>query len=87
MRAHILTIAAAVLCAAPAPAEPARAPAQKPDQAAGQPVLLIAAATEIPQVQQVQQQAQQQSNSASPAKPARHARVTTCRCGDQNPSE
>jgi hypothetical protein len=45
--------------------------------------VLIAAAAEIPQVQQPQQA----PDAAPPARPVRHARVTTCRCGDQDPSE
>lgn len=83
MRAHILTIAAAVLCAVPAAAEPAKVPVQKPDRTVEQPAVLIAAAAEIPQVQQPQQA----PDAAPPARPVRHARVTTCRCGDQDPSE
>jgi hypothetical protein len=30
--------------------------------------------------------AQPRQIEADPAKPVRHARVTTCRCGDQDPS-
>jgi len=83
MRAHILTIAAAMTLGAPATAEPAKAPVQKADQAIEQPVVLIASASEVPGVQQPQQPA----ITAPPARPVRHARVMTCRCGDQNPSK
>lgn len=83
MRAHMLMIVAGMALAAPAIAEPAKAPVQQTDRRADQPVVLMAAASEVPQIQ-----AQQQSpDTATPAKPARHARVTSCRCGDQNPSE
>jgi len=83
MRAHILTIAVAVTLAAPVGAEPAKSPAPKPDARVEQPVVLIAAAAEVPQLQQPLQS----PDAAAPGKPARHARVSTCRCGDQNPSE
>lgn len=83
MRAHILTIVAGLVLAAPVTAEPAQVPAQKADQSAEQPPVLLAAASEVPRVQP-QQPA---PNAAAPAKPVRHARVTSCRCGDQNPSE
>jgi hypothetical protein len=76
-------IVSGLALAAPVTAEPAEAPVQKTDQRAEQPVVLMAAATEVPQVQ-----TQQPSpNAAAPAKPIRHARVTSCRCGDQNPSK
>lgn len=83
MRARILTIAAAVILAAPAAAEPAKTPESTPDQAAGQPMVVLASAAEVPQVQQPQQL----PNAAPAAKPVRHARVTTCRCGSQDPGE
>ncbi len=83
MRAHILTIAAAGLFAAPLAAEPAKAPESKASEIAGQPVVVLAAAAEVPQIQQPQQS----PNAAPAAKPVRHARVTTCRCGNQDPGE
>jgi anti-sigma-K factor RskA len=86
MRAHILTIAAAMTLAAPAASEPAKTPVQDPRGTVEQPVVLMAAAADVPQVQQPQQP-QQAPSAAAAAKPVRHARVTTCRCGDQNPSE
>jgi hypothetical protein len=83
MRAHILMIVSGIALAAPVSAEPAQAPVQKADQRAEQPVVLMAAASEVPEARP-----QQPSPIASaPVKPARHARVTSCRCGDQNPSE
>ena len=83
MRAHILMILAGIALAAPVTAEPVEVAVQKTDQVPERPVVLMASATEVPQVQ-----AQQQSpNATAPAKPVRHARVTSCRCGDQNPSE
>jgi hypothetical protein len=79
----MLMIVAGMALAAPVTAEPAKVPVQQTDRRADPPVVLMAAASEVPQVQ-----AQQQSpGTATPAKPARHARVTSCRCGDQNPSE
>jgi hypothetical protein len=82
MRARILMIAGLAL-AAPLSAEPAEVKVQKTDQVAVRPVVLMASATEVQQVQ-----AQQQSpNATAPAKRVRHARVTSCRCGDQTPSE
>lgn len=85
MRALTLAMAATVALAAPAGAEPAKTPARNPGQAVEEPAVLIAAA-EIPQAQQPQQP-QQAPDAARPAKPARHARITTCRCGDQDPGE
>lgn len=83
MRAHILMIVSGIALAAPVSAEPAQAPVQKADQRAEQPVVLMAAASEVPEAQP-----QQPSPIANaPVKPVRHARVTSCRCGDQNPSE
>jgi hypothetical protein len=83
MRARILMILAGLALAAPLAAEPAEVKVQKTDQAAERPVVLMASAAEVPQVQ-----AQKQSpNATAPAKQVRHARVTSCRCGDQTPSE
>jgi hypothetical protein len=76
-------IISGIALAAPVSAEPAQAPVQKTEQRTEQPVVLMAAASEVPDAQP-----QQPSPIASaPAKPIRHARVTSCRCGDQNPSE
>lgn len=87
MRAHLFAVAIAGLTFASAvsaePPKPSvRDAAQQSDQA---PVLVAAAEPvhgEATQDDQQQQQAQQQPGAD---KPVRHARVTTCRCGGQNP--
>ena len=81
MRIRLLVTAAAILSfAAAGSAEPPKAPVQKAEQPAGQqPIIIVAAADENPQPVAGEPQA------SLPAKPVRHARVTTCRCGGQNP--
>lgn len=84
MRIRQLILAVAtVSLSATAPAQPAKAPVRKADQPAVQtaPVVVAAADETSAPVPADQQQA------STPAKPARHARVTTCRCGDQTPSD
>jgi hypothetical protein len=80
MRIRLLVTAAAILTfAAAASAEPPKAPVQKAEQPAGQQPMIVAAADETPQPVVSDAQA------SAPTKPVRHARVTTCRCGGQNP--
>lgn len=83
MRARLVIAAISGLSVATAvAAEPAKAPVRKADQAAEQPVeVVVAAADEIRTPTASADQA-----TAAPAKRARKARVTTCRCGDQPPS-
>ena len=84
MRAHLFAIAVVSLAAAPAvAADSPTAPVTKAGQPANQsqPVLVQAA---DPVATPTTQPAEQPHPSAE--KPARHARVTTCRCGDQTPS-
>ena len=84
MRVRSLMIAAAaLLLVQPASAEPVKAPVQKAEQPASDaaPVIIAAADT------LVGPQPKEEPQAAPPAKPLRHARVTTCRCGDQNPGD
>jgi hypothetical protein len=75
----IVTAAAALALAAAVSAEPTKVPVQKAEQSAGESPVIVAAADETPQP------TASNTQSATPQKPERHARVTTCRCGDQNP--
>ncbi len=80
MRIRLLVTAAATLSlAAAVAAEPPKAPIQKAEQPADQRPLVVAAAHETAQP------AVSDPQASAPTKPARLARVTTCRCGDQNP--
>ena len=80
MRVRLLVTAVASLALAGAgSAEPPKAPVQKAEQPSGQQPIVIAAADETTPTVAGDQQA------SMSAKPVRHARVTTCRCGDQNP--
>jgi hypothetical protein len=80
MRIRLLVTAVATLSlAAAVSAEPPKAPVQKADQPTDQRPIVVAAADESAQP------AVSDPQASPPAKPARHARVTTCRCGDQNP--
>jgi hypothetical protein len=85
MRAHLIAVAIAGLTlAASVSAEPpkpsVRVAAQQSDQV---PVLVATADPLHSGVSNDDQQPQQQQSAAD--KPVRHARVTTCRCGGQNP--
>lgn len=84
MRAHLLVVAIAGLSlTAAVAAEPAKAPVRKAEQPADEATaVVVASADEARQ----ETPADARPEAATPAKP-RHARVTTCRCGDQNPSE
>jgi hypothetical protein len=75
----IVTAVATVALAAAVSAEPPKAPVQKAEQPVDQQAIVVAAADETAQP------AASDPQASTPAKPARHARVTTCRCGDQNP--
>lgn len=79
MRIRLLVTAATSLSLAAAGwAEPPKAPVRKAEQAAGQQPIVVAAADETQPVAGDPQ-------ASAPAKPVRHARVTSCRCGEQNP--
>lgn len=82
MRAPVLMIAIAITSVAANAAEPMRAPVQKVEQTEDNPPVVVASATQAPLVQTVPPE-----KSADPVKPIRHARATTCRCGDQTPSD
>lgn len=82
MRTFALMIAISIAPAAAGAAQPANAPVQKTQPAADDPVVVLASAPESKASPPAPQQ-----NATDPVKPVRHARVTTCRCGDQNPSE
>jgi hypothetical protein len=82
MRARLFMTAIAGLSLATASsAEPAKAPVRKADQAVEKPAPIVVASAEEATVPPSTQQ------DSPPAKPVRHARVTSCRCGDQNPSD
>lgn len=82
MRTPILMIAIGMTAAAAA-AQPAEAPVQKAAQSADRPAAAVtpAAATE-----EQTPATQPRQSDADSTKPVRHARVTTCRCGEQDPS-
>jgi hypothetical protein len=78
MHARFVMIAAAVLTAGSAAAEPVKAPAQPAAQPANRPApVMLASADQVPTPSPTDQAAPPQ------AKPHRAARVTTCRCGGQ----
>jgi hypothetical protein len=84
MRARAVMIAVGLSFASAAVAEPPRAPVREADQPAEKekPVVL-AAADDL----RLQANEPQEESKAPAATPARRARVTTCRCGDQNPGD
>ena len=89
MRARLLMIGiAGFTCGAAAAAagatEPAKAPVRNADQAIEQAVPVVVASAD--QVRTAAAAAQQQEGAA-PAPKRRVARVTTCRCGDQLPTD
>jgi hypothetical protein len=77
-------IAVGICFASAAAAEPEKAPLQKAEQPARQQPIVVAAADSIARPTA---DARQQQQADDGAKPARRARVTTCRCGDQNPND
>lgn len=84
MRAHLLVVAIAGLSfTAAAAAEPAKTPVRKAEQPADAAAPVVAAAVVVADARE---QAASEPQSAPPAK-QRRARVTSCRCGDQNPSD
>ena len=81
MRLHRLaTAVAAFSVAVTAPAEPPKAPVQRAEASPAQPAPVVIAAAD-----ETQQLPAGDAQPNAPVKPLRHARVTTCRCGDQNP--
>ena len=83
MRARLLMIAIAGLCASgAAAAEPAKAPVRKAEQVVEQPVPVVVAAADQPRVP-----AAAETSAATPPKRERRARVTTCRCGDPSAND
>ncbi len=87
MRAPLFAIAVAGLSfAAAASADPAKAPVRQAGQESNQSAPVIVAAADPLRGPAAADQ-QQQQPSATADKPVRHARVTTCRCGDQTPSD
>ena len=85
MRPQMLVVALAGLsmATAAAAAEPAKAPVRKADQPAETAAPVVAAAAVVADAGE---QAASDPQATPPAK-QRRARVTTCRCGDQNPSD
>jgi hypothetical protein len=88
MRAHLVSIAVGIsLVSAVAAAEPPKAPVSKAEQSAERAdATLLAAADEAVVTARADQRQQPQANDPTKA-PVRHARVSSCRCGDQNPSD
>ena len=73
---------AGLAAAAAAAAEPAKPPVRKAEQPTEQPApVLVAAADQV----RAEPSAEAQPQPAAPTK-RRAARVTTCRCGGQDPS-
>lgn len=86
MRARLLMTAIAGLSFATSAlaVEPTKAPVQKAEQQASEsPPVVVASASEARPEANVQPQVE----APAPAKPRRAARVTSCRCGGQNPSD
>jgi len=83
MRARLLMVAVAGLAVtAAAAAEPPKAPVRKAEQPTEQPApVLVAAADQV----RAEPAAQPQPQAAAPVK-RRAARVSSCRCGGQDPS-
>jgi hypothetical protein len=87
MRAHLVSIAVGIsLVSAVAAAEPPKAPLTKAEQSADRaPAAVVAASEAVVAAPADQRQQPQASDAAKP--PVRHARVSSCRCGDQDPSD
>lgn len=82
MRPHLVMIAVGLSFATSVAAEPPKAPVRKAEQPAEQaPPVMVAAADPAKD-----RASDPRQDAATPAK-QRRARVTTCRCGDQTPSE
>ncbi len=83
MRARLVKIAIGICLASSVAAQPPSAPVEKASEPLAeqqQPKkLAVASADEV----RTSSPADQQQESSE--KPARHARVTSCRCGGQNP--
>ena len=88
MRRFVLALAVSALpFTAAMSAEPAKAPVRE----ASQPIVqdnnvMVASADSVSASDTNDRQPQAQPQASDPAKPARHARVSSCRCGDQTPS-
>ncbi|HEX2803078.1 MAG TPA: hypothetical protein VHN55_03720 [Sphingomicrobium sp.] len=82
MRARAVMIAVGLTFASAAVAEPPRTPAREVDQTAEKEKPVVLAAADDPRLQASEPQEESKTPAAAPA---RRARVTTCRCGDQNP--
>ena len=82
MRARLLVLAlAGASLPVAAIGEPAKLPVHKAEQPAGKAAPVVAASSDA---EATPSEAAQQS---TPAPKPRRARVTSCRCGGQNPSE
>ena len=83
MRPHLLIAALAGLSmAAAVAAEPAKAPVRNAEQAAERPAAVVVASVNEPRAEDVTSE----PRAEAPVK-QRRGRVTSCRCGDQNPSD
>jgi hypothetical protein len=88
MRARLVSIAVGIsLVSAVAAAEPPKAPVAKAEQPADRAPAAVMAAADAVVVSAPAEQHQQPEASDAAKVPARHARVSSCRCGDQNPSD
>ena len=85
MRRFVLALAIAALpLTAATSAEPPKAPVRDAAQPIAQDApVLVASADTVGASLEDKKPAQPQASD--PAKPIRHARVSSCRCGDQNP--
>ena len=79
MLARSILIAASLMAATAAFAEPPKPQAQQPSQSSSRPIVLASAETVKGPAVSADQQA--------PAKRPRVARVTSCRCGDPVPQD
>lgn len=83
MGAHYWMGAMAGICvAAGVAAEPSKAPVRKAEQPIEQPAPVVAASANVERPETTDAS---DAQAEAPAKP-RRARVTSCRCGDQTPS-
>jgi hypothetical protein len=86
MRAHLFAVAiAGMTLAAAVSAEPPKPSVHDAGQQSDQAPVLVAAADTLHSAVADDQQQQQAQPQPTADKPVRHARVTTCRCGGQNP--
>lgn len=84
MRAHLLVLALGALAlSVAADAEPQNLPVHQAQQPTDKAPTVVVASADDADATAAPTDAQQQPAPA----PKRHARVTSCRCGDQNPSD